>query len=40
MGGQTQQNENTEGRSTAQQPEQNPVAQTEEASSPTVRRGR
>src|SRR5574344_1973276 len=40
MGGQTQQNENTEGRSTAQQSEQNPVAQTEEASNPTVRRGR
>ena len=40
MGGQTQQNENTEGRSIAQQSEQNPIAQTEEASSPTVRRGR
>lgn len=40
MGGQTQQNENTEGRSNTQQSEQNPVAQTEEVSSPTVRRGR
>lgn len=40
MGGQAQQNENPESRSASQQPEHNPVAQTEEESSPTLRRGR